>query len=49
MPYNILLVDDDKSFRAEFRACFSEYNFVEASGRTIIIGRNECPDLPIRS
>ncbi len=27
----ILLVDDDRAFRNEFRACFKEYDFIEAS------------------
>jgi two-component system, response regulator YesN len=31
MPYNILLVDDDKSFRSEFRDFFDDYAIVEAS------------------
>lgn len=31
MPYNILLVDDDKEFREEFRDCFDDYQIVEAS------------------
>lgn len=31
MPNKILLVDDDREFRAEFRECFEEYNFVEAA------------------
>jgi two-component system response regulator YesN len=34
MPYNILLVDDDKEFREEIRELFDDYRFVEAaSGR----------------
>jgi len=31
MPFNILLVDDDRDFREEFRECLDEYNVVEAS------------------
>jgi two-component system, response regulator YesN len=31
MPYNILLVDDDKEFRYEFTCFFEDYNFIEAS------------------
>ena len=31
MADNILLVDDDKEFRSEFRDCFGEYNIAEAS------------------
>lgn len=31
MPGQILLVDDDAIFREEFRECFPEYDFVEAS------------------
>lgn len=31
MSDNILLVDDDKEFRSEFRGCFGEYHIVEAS------------------
>jgi two-component system response regulator YesN len=30
MPYNILLVDDDKEFREEFSEAFDDYQFVEA-------------------
>ena len=30
MPYNILIVDDDREFREEFREAFEEYGFVEA-------------------
>jgi DNA-binding NtrC family response regulator len=31
MSENLLLVDDDKEFRSEFRDCFGEYNITEAS------------------
>ena len=31
MPFNILLVDDDRDFREEFRECLDEYGVVEAS------------------
>jgi two-component system response regulator YesN len=31
MPYNILLVDDDKDFRNEFIEYFSEYDVIEAN------------------
>jgi len=31
MPYNILLVDDDKDFRDEFRDTFNDYEIIEAS------------------
>jgi YesN/AraC family two-component response regulator len=31
MGDNILLVDDDKEFRSEFRDCFGEYNIAEAA------------------
>ena len=31
MAYTILLVDDDKSFREEFRECFEDYRVQEAS------------------
>jgi len=31
MADNILLVDDDKEFRSEFRDCFGEYDIAEAS------------------
>lgn len=31
MTDNLLLVDDDKEFRSEFRDCFGEYNITEAS------------------
>jgi two-component system response regulator YesN len=31
LPFNILLVDDDKEFREEFRDYFEEYGFVEAA------------------
>ncbi len=31
MTDNLLLVDDDKEFRSEFRDCFGEYNIIEAS------------------
>ncbi len=31
MPYSILLVDDNKAFREEFRDCFYEYRIIEAS------------------
>ena len=31
MSDNILLVDDDKEFRSEFRGCFGEYEIAEAS------------------
>lgn len=31
MSDNILLVDDDKEFRSEFRGCFGEYEITEAS------------------
>jgi len=31
MPYNILLADDDKDFRDEFKDCFEDYEIVEAS------------------
>jgi two-component system, response regulator YesN len=34
MPYNILLVDDDRDFREEFREAFEEYRFVEAQNGT---------------
>lgn len=30
MPYTILLVDDDREFRSEFRDCFDDYQVVEA-------------------
>jgi two-component system, response regulator YesN len=30
MPYNIMLVDDDKDFRNEFTEFFDEYNIIEA-------------------
>ncbi|MBN1798873.1 MAG: response regulator [Spirochaetales bacterium] len=30
MPYNILLVDDDKDFRNEFKEFFNEYDVIEA-------------------
>lgn len=30
MPNKILLVDDDREFRAEFKECFEEYEFTEA-------------------
>ncbi|MBN2736090.1 MAG: response regulator transcription factor [Spirochaetales bacterium] len=37
MPYNILLVDDDRYFRNEFKEYFSDYNVVEAEdGRKAI-------------
>ena len=31
MPYNILLVDDDETFREEFVNAFDDYNIIEAS------------------
>ena len=31
MTDNLLLVDDDKEFRSEFRDCFGEYDIIEAS------------------
>jgi len=31
MPYDILLVDDNKEYRDEFRECFLDYNVIEAS------------------
>jgi len=31
MPYNILLVDDDKEFRSEFKDCFEDYHIIEVS------------------
>lgn len=31
MPYNILLVDDDKDFRDEMRDCLEDYKIIEAS------------------
>jgi len=31
MPYNILLVDDDRAFREEFREALEDYAFIEAS------------------
>jgi YesN/AraC family two-component response regulator len=31
MSENLLIVDDDKEFRSEFRDCFGEYNITEAS------------------
>jgi len=31
MADNILLVDDDKEFRSEFRDCFGEYSIIEAA------------------
>jgi len=37
MPYNILLVDDNKEFRDEFRECLDEYNVLEArDGRSAL-------------
>jgi CheY-like chemotaxis protein len=30
MPYQILVVDDDKKFREEFKECFKEYEVLEA-------------------
>ncbi|OGI06861.1 MAG: hypothetical protein A2Y40_00245 [Candidatus Margulisbacteria bacterium GWF2_35_9] len=30
MPYRILIVDDDKEFREEFKECFYEYSILEA-------------------
>lgn len=30
MPYTLLLVDDDREFRAEFRDCFDDYAVMEA-------------------
>lgn len=30
MPYHLLVVDDDKEFREEFKECFEEYEVVEA-------------------
>jgi YesN/AraC family two-component response regulator len=30
MAYHLLLVDDDREFREEFKECFGEYNIVEA-------------------
>ena len=30
MPYSILLVDDDREFRAEFKECFDDYQVLEA-------------------
>ena len=32
MPYQILLVDDDREFREELRECLDEYDVIEASG-----------------
>ena len=32
MPYQILLVDDDRAFREELRECLAEYDVVEAAG-----------------
>lgn len=31
MPYTILLVDDDREFRAEFRDCFDDFSVTEAA------------------
>jgi len=32
MPYNILLVDDDRDFRREFRDFFRDYRVISAGG-----------------
>ncbi|MFZ1946616.1 MAG: response regulator [bacterium] len=50
MPFNILLVDDDKITREEFRDCFDEYGFVEAAsgeGALEILGKPNEIDLVI--
>jgi YesN/AraC family two-component response regulator len=50
MPFNILLVDDDRDFREEFRECLDEYGVVEASSgqeALEILGRPNEIDLVI--
>ena len=34
MPYQLLLVDDDREFREELKECLDDYDVIEASGGT---------------